>query len=298
MRLLLIDGHYYAYRSFYAIRNLSNSKGEATNAVYGFVKTLRKMLVDLKPDLAAVVLDGGLSEKRLELQPEYKAQRDEMPDLLTQQMPIIETVIPILGFPLIQVAGEEADDLIACYVEKAKEMEDLEVILATNDKDLMQMVNGKVKIYQTKNATFQLLGTDEVTQKWGVPPDKIGDILALTGDAVDNIPGVPGIGPKTATGLIRQFGSIDHLLENLNQIKNNKVRENINQSRSQILSNRSMVELNCKLDLPVPLSDLKVEPNFPGMLEIFERLEFRTLHAEIKKLTETAPTSAQGDLFV
>ena len=202
MRLLLVDGHYYAYRSFFAIRDLTNSRGEPTNAVFGFVKALRKMLSDLQPDAAAVIWDAGLPERRMVLLPTYKQQRDETPGDLEVQFPIIEEAAAALGVRNASLAGHEADDLIASYAAAARK-QSADVIIATNDKDIYALVGEGVAVYSTNKTdlkdptdSFALLGPTEVEEKWGVPPAKIPDVLALTGDAVDNIPGVDGVGPK------------------------------------------------------------------------------------------------------
>src|SRR3954470_16232815 len=151
MKLLLIDGHYYIYRSFFAIQKLSNSRGEPTNAIYGFIKTVRRMVKDLAPDLGAVVWDEGLPQRRTELQPDYKATRAEMPVPMRPQLDFIRALMPKLGFASIGVADTEADDLMGSYAIAARARGD-EVVLATNDKDLFQLVNGGVRVYTTNKA--------------------------------------------------------------------------------------------------------------------------------------------------
>jgi DNA polymerase-1 len=211
MKLLLIDGHYYVYRSFFAIPNLSNSRGEPTNAIFGFTKTLRLMLKHLQPDLGAVVWDEGVPQKRVELQPAYKETRKEMPKPMIPQLDYIQKLTPILGFRNISLPDTEADDLMGCYAIAACKRPGMEVVLATNDKDLYQLVGPCVKVYTTAKADlaspkdgFALLSEDQVAAKWEVPSRLIGDVLALTGDSVDNIPGI-GLGRKTAAALIREF---------------------------------------------------------------------------------------------
>src|SRR2546428_5529843 len=221
MKLLLIDGHYYVYRSFFAIPNLSNSRGEPTNAIFGFTKTLRLMMKHLQPELGAVFWDEGLPQRRVELQPSYKETRKEMPMPMIPQLDFIRsTMTGLLGFANISLPDTEADDLMGCYSIAACQ-EKIEVILATNDKDLYQLVGPCVKVYTTAKAdlpspkdAFALLGEEEVTVKWGVPPALIGDVLAILGDSVDNIPGV-GIGRKTAAGLICENGGVEGLLAKL-----------------------------------------------------------------------------------
>ena len=305
-RLLLVDGHYYLYRSFFAIRGLTNSKGEPTNAIYGFVKALRRMLADLKPDYAAVIWDAGLPERRTQLQPEYKQHRDEMPDDLEVQQEPIQEIVPLLGVASLFLENHEADDLIASYVVEACR-QGIECVVATNDKDILQMVRDGVSIYSTAkadvgegNGGFKLLGIPEVTAKWGVEPSLIADILALTGDSADNIPGVPGVGGKTAAKWINQYGSLDRILEG--EGLDPKVREKVEASRQQIESNRAMVALDLDLPLPLPIGGMKVAPRYPELLEALRRCEFRSLTAEVEReaasmkpeVGNLKPESAEG----
>lgn len=286
-RILLVDGHYYLYRSFFAIRGLTNSKGEPTNAIYGFVKALRRMLSDLKPDYAAVVWDAGLPERRTQLQPEYKQQRDEMPDDLEVQQEPIQRIVPLLGVASVFLENHEADDLIASYVVEGSRS-GIESVIATNDKDILQMVGDGVWIYSTAkadvgegNGGFKLLGIDDVRAKWGVDPALIADVLALTGDSADNIPGVPGVGGKTAAKWINQYGSLDVILAS--QTLDPKVAEKVNASRELILQNRQMVALDLDLPLPEPVASMKVMPRYPELIEALRNCEFRSLTAEVER---------------
>lgn len=288
MKLLLIDGHYYVYRSFFAIRELSNSRGEPTNAIYGFVKTLRRMVKDLAPDFGAVVWDMGMPQRRVALQPAYKQQRAEMPDLMRPQLTFIQNLVPMLGFASLWLPDTEADDLMASYAVAARARGD-EVVLATNDKDLFQLVNGDVKVYSTNKTdlaapsdTFALLGNESVRKKWGVEPGQIGDVLALIGDSVDNIPGVDGIGPKGAATLLNAHGSLDALLADLDAVKNERVREKLKAARAQIEQNREMVRLDLDLPLPQPLEALGIRPRWPELVAELEKCEFKSLLAEVK----------------
>ncbi|HEY8965569.1 MAG TPA: 5'-3' exonuclease H3TH domain-containing protein, partial [Candidatus Methylacidiphilales bacterium] len=306
MRLLLVDGHYYAYRSFYAIRSLTNSRGEPTNALYGLAKTLKRMVADLRPDAAAFILDGGM-DARLELQPDYKANRSETPPDLLSQFDRLGDVARVLGFAPIQVEGEEADDLLASYA-RAAVRSGHEAILATNDKDLMQLVDdaGRTTIYQPAPAAamkagepgFALLDAAAVTEKWGVPPARIGDLLALTGDAVDNIPGVPGVGPKTAAGLLRDHGTLDALLAALAadpaRVKSEKLRAALLEAvaSGHLARNRVMVALREGLPLPIPMEDLLLRPDPKAQAALFAELEFRTFQREAEALLAAAPSSA------
>jgi 5'-3' exonuclease len=304
MKLLLIDGHYYVYRSFFAIPNLSNSRGEPTNAIFGFTKTLRLMLKHLQPELGAVVWDEGLPQRRVELQPAYKETRKEMPTPMIAQLEFIqETLTPCLGFKNISLPNTEADDLMGCYAIAACKRRGMEVVLATNDKDLYQLVGPCVKVYTTAKAdlaspkdAFALLGEDQVTAKWDVSPNLIGDVLALTGDSVDNIPGV-GLGRKTAAALIREHRSLETLLANLDKVKNLRTREKLANARDQILQNRKMVDLDCDLELPVAIDDLRIEPDYPKLIAALEKCEFKSLLQEVRDEAARASTGMQGSLL-
>jgi 5'-3' exonuclease len=288
MKLLLIDGHYYVYRSFFAIPNLSNSKGEPTNAIFGFTKTLRLMVKHLQPELGAVFWDEGMPERRVKLQPAYKETRKEMPKPMVPQLDFIQKLTPLLGFQNISLPNTEADDLMGCYAIAACKRPQMEVVLATNDKDLYQLVGPCVKVYTTAKAdlaspkdAFALLSEDQVIAKWQVQPNLIGDVLALAGDSVDNIPGV-GLGRKTAAALIREFGGLDSLLANIDKVKSARTREKLMNSRDQVLENRKMVDLDCHLELPVPIDELRIQPDYPNLIRVLEQCEFKSLLQEIR----------------
>jgi 5'-3' exonuclease len=303
MKLLLIDGHYYVYRSFFAIPNLSNSKGEPTNAIFGFTKTLRLMVKHLQPELGAVFWDEGTPERRVKLQPAYKETRKEMPKPMVPQLDFIQKLTPLLGFRNISLPNTEADDLMGCYAIAACKRPQMEVVLATNDKDLYQLVGPCVKVYTTAKAdlaspkdAFALLGEDHVTIKWEVQPNLIGDVLALAGDSVDNIPGV-GLGRKTAAALIREFGGLDSLLANIDKVKNARTREKLMNSRDRVLENRQMVDLDCHLDLPVPIDELRIEPDYPNLIRVLEQCEFKSLLQEIRDEATRVGTGEQQNLL-
>jgi len=301
VKLLLIDGHYYVYRSFFAIPNLSNSRGEPTNAIFGFTKTLRLMMKHLQPGLGAVVWDEGVPERRVELQPAYKETRKEMPQPMIPQLDFIQKLTPLLGFRNISLPNTEADDLMGCYALAACKR-DVEVVLATNDKDLFQLVGPCVKVYTTAKAdlvspkdAFALLGEPEVTAKWNVSPKLIGDVLALTGDSVDNIPGI-GLGRKTAAALIREYGGLESLMANIEKVKNQKTREKLINARDQILQNRKMVELDCDMKLPVEIEQLKIKPDYPALIAALEKCEFKSLLQEIRDEAAQQSANAQSEL--
>jgi len=303
MKLLLIDGHYYVYRSFFAIPNLSNSKGEPTNAIFGFTKTLRLMVKHLQPELGAVFWDEGMPERRVKLQPAYKETRKEMPKPMVPQLDFIQGLTPLLGFRNISLPNTEADDLMGCYAIAACKQPEMEVVLATNDKDLYQLVGPCVRVYTTAKAelaspkdAFALLGEDQVSAKWDVPPNLIGDVLALSGDSVDNIPGV-GLGRKTAAALIREFGGLESLLANIDKVKSARTREKLINSRDQILENRKMVDLDCDLELPVPIDELRIQPDYPNLIRRLEQCEFKSLLQEVRDEAARTENGTQGNLL-
>ncbi|MBV9010218.1 MAG: flap endonuclease [Verrucomicrobia bacterium] len=302
MKLLLIDGHYYVYRSFFAIQGLSNSRGEPTNAIFGFTKTVRLMLKHLAPDLGGIFWDEGLPQRRLELQPAYKETRKEMPSPMIPQLEYIRnTLTPLLGFTNIALPNTEADDLMGCYSIAACK-QNIEVVLATNDKDLYQLVGPCVRVYSTAKAdlaspkdAFALLAEEEVTKKWDVPPKLIGDVLAIAGDSVDNIPGV-GVGRKAAAALLREHGGLEPLLANLDAVKSLKTREKLRNGREQILQNRKMVDLDCRTELPFAIEQLRIRPDYPRLIEALERCEFKSLLQEVRDEASRQPATGQGEL--
>jgi DNA polymerase-1 len=289
-----VDGHYYLYRSFFAIRGLTNSLGEPTNAIFGFTKALRRMIADVRPDRAAVIWDRGIAARRSDLQPAYKAQRPSMPDEMKAQEKRMQDLVPLLGVASLWLPDTEADDLIASYAVQHEG----ETVIATNDKDILQLVNDRISIYSTnktdlpepdpslpKSAApqFALLGIEAVEKKWGVKPACIADVLALTGDSSDNIPGVDGVGQKTAAALVKQFGSVEALLANPEQIASERTRAKILEQRQRVIDNRSMVGLDLDLVLPQAIDALTIAPRYPELIEEIRRCEFRTLLAEIEK---------------
>lgn len=302
MRLLLIDGHYYVYRSFFAIPNLSNSRGEPTNAIFGFTKTLRLMMKHLQPELGAVFWDEGVPEHRMKLQPAYKETRKEMPLPMIPQLDYIRKLTPLLGFANISLPNTEADDLMGCYAMKACQQGGIEVILATNDKDLYQLVGPCVKVYSTAKAdlaspkdAFVLLGEEQTRAKWDVAPNLIGDVLAIAGDSVDNIPGA-GVGRKAAAKLINEFGGLDQLLANIDSIKSEKTREKIRAAADQIRQNRKMVALDCETELPVPIDQLRIVPKYPELIAELEKCEFKSLLKEVQDEAARLTPATQSEL--
>jgi DNA polymerase-1 len=261
------------------------------------------MLKHLQPDLGAVFWDEGLPAKRVALQPAYKETRKEMPQPMVPQLDYIQQELTeLLGFKNISLPNTEADDLMGCYAMAACKR-GIEVILATNDKDLYQLVGPCVKVYTTAKGdllspkdAFALLGEPEVTTKWGVPPNLIGDVLALSGDSVDNIPSA-GFGRKTAATLLREHGGLDSLLVNLDSVKSARNREKLTAGLEQINQNRKMVELDCHTPLPVPIDDLRITPDYPALIAALEKCEFKSLLQEVRDEAAKTGTTKQSELL-
>jgi len=209
--LYLVDGANFVYRAYYAIRSLSNSKGFPTNALYGFANMLLKLLREEKPDYIAICFDRPEPTFRDEMYAEYKANRKAPPDDLVQQFPYVTPLTEALGLPIVEKPGYEADDVIGTLAEKFAS-DDLRVVIVSGDKDLMQLVGKNVSILDEMKSLR--IGPEEVRDKFGVGPEQVVDVLALMGDSSDNIPGVSGVGPKTAKRLVAEYGSMEEVLAN------------------------------------------------------------------------------------
>ena len=274
-RLLLVDGTAVAYRSFYAIQNLSTSDGRATNALFGFIRTLQQQRRMWEPTHMAVVFDGGLPVERTTRLESYKAQREEMPSDLVVQMDAIEEYLQCADMPAVRMEGEEADDVMATLAMRAVEA-GMEVLLASSDKDMLQIVSDEVNVVEPLKAGRRM-GPDEVRGKLGVEPRQVADWLALVGDAVDNIPGVPGVGPKTAARLLQAYGSIDGIWRHLAEIRPERIRERLAENRDAVERNLEVVRLRTDLKIPISVNSLKVrEEDQSRTAPFYEKYELRS----------------------
>lgn len=279
-RLLVIDGHAYAYRAFHAIRELRSPSGQPTNAIYGFIKMLAKLRTKLSPSHLIVIWDGGLSAERMASLPAYKAQRPEMPSDLATQIDEIIHYLEAAGVASYCKEGVEADDYIACVARHAVAA-DLHVVIASSDKDFMQLVSPDIGLMNPNDKTETIWAEEQVRGKTGVAPEQIVDWLALVGDSVDNIPGVPGVGPKTATDLLNQFGSVDTLYRRLNEVKSDRLRTALSSSAADVRRNQQLVRL--REDLPCEFSTTELmgrAPNQERLAALYRQWGFRTLLAE------------------
>ncbi|HUA38609.1 MAG TPA: 5'-3' exonuclease H3TH domain-containing protein [Candidatus Sulfopaludibacter sp.] len=280
-RLLIVDGHAYAYRAFHAIRALHSPTGRPTNAIYGFVKMLAKMRATVQPTHLIVVWDGGLSAERLAALPEYKAQRPEMPEDLRPQLDEIVSYLKSAGIASFCREGVEADDYIACLARRAAEA-GMAAVIASSDKDFMQLVSGQIGLLNPNDKTETIWTDEEVRVKTGVKPSQVVDWLSLTGDTVDNIPGVPGVGPKTAAELLNQFGSVRVLYERLNEVKSEKLRANLRAAENTVRRNRELVRLREDLSCEFVPGELAEKPADTGRLrQLYQRWGFKTLLAAL-----------------
>ncbi|TYO97567.1 DNA polymerase I [Geothermobacter ehrlichii] len=277
-RLFLIDGSSYIYRAYYAIRHLSNSRGMATNAIYGFTQMLLKVLRQYRPDAVAVVFDSKGPTFRKEIYPDYKANRAAMPEDLVPQIPVIKQVVRAFNLPALEREGYEADDIIATLARRA-EASGMDVTVVTGDKDLMQIVSEHVRLLDTMKD--QVYGPKEVAERFG-GPDRVIEVQALAGDSSDNVPGVPGIGEKTAKQLIDEYGSLENLLANLDRIRQPKRRANLEQYAELARLSRRLVALVDDLELDVDPAELRLpEPDREALEQLFLECEFHQLRQEL-----------------
>ena len=280
-RLFLLDGMALAYRAYYSFisRPLINSKGENTGAIFGFVTMLMKILNEERPEHIAVVFDTPEPTFRHTRYPEYKATRDKMPEDMASQLPRLKEVARAFGTPIIEVPGYEADDVIGTLARRA-EAAGMLTFMVTSDKDYMQLISDRIKMYRPgKSGTdAEIVDEEGVRAKFGVPPGQVIEVLGLTGDTSDNVPGVPGIGEKTAIPLIQTHGSIIRLYEMLEEIPQKGVREKLRANRELAFLSRELVTI--KIDSPVDadINGLRVSgPDRTALRSMFEALEFRTL---------------------
>ena len=257
--LLIIDGHAYAYRAFYAIRELRSPAGRPTNAIFGFIKMLEKLRAVLGPEYVAVIWDGGLSAERMALLPAYKAGRPETPADLQVQFDGMGEYLQAAGVVSVCRDGVEADDYIASLARRAEQAGG-RVVIASADKDFMQLVSPGVGLFNPQDQTGAVWTRVQVREKTGVEPEQVVDWLSLMGDAVDNIPGVPGVGSKTAARLLEQFGSMTNLLARLPEVKPERLRRALVGAEELLRRNAQMVRLRDDLPCDFSPADLVVRP--------------------------------------
>ena len=276
--LVLVDGSSYLYRAFYAMPSLSNSKGMPTGAAYGITNMLRRLLADYDPSHLAVIFDAKGKTFRDDLYSEYKAHRPPMPDEMRQQLDAIRSLVKALGMPLLEVPGVEADDVIGTLAQQG-EKGGFGVTISTGDKDMAQLVNKSVTMVNTMDGSR--LDPKGVEDKFGVSPDQMIDYLTLVGDTVDNVPGVPKVGPKTAVKWLKEYGSLDGVIAQADKI-GGKVGENLRDCLDRLPLSRQLVTIKCDVALDVGPDDLaRTAPDRSQLRDLFSELEFKTWLAEI-----------------
>ncbi len=280
-RLFLIDGSSYIFRAFYAIPALNNAAGLPTNAIFGFTNILLKFIKQYQPEYVAVALDAGRLTFRNEMFDAYKSNRPEAPALLIPQFPYFRKVLDALNLPLLEIPGYEADDIIATLCDRMAN-KGCELVVVSSDKDLMQLVTDGIKLLDS--AKDRWIGAAEVREKFGVKPDQVIEVMGLMGDAVDNIPGVKGIGEKTAIALIQQFQSLENLFNGLDELEKLKLRGAarlrllLERDRDQAFLSRALATVKRDVPLDTDIEELKFTGfNLEKTRALFTELEFTNL---------------------
>jgi len=274
--LYLLDGSSYIYRAYYGVRDLATAGGTPTNAVLGFTRMLLALLQENRPDYLAVIFDPPREGTfRREIYPEYKANRDAMPGDLVPQIPYIRKVLQALNIQALEAPGFEADDVIAtlarCYAA-----EGVQVTVVTGDKDLLQIVGDRITLLDTMKEKRS--GPQDVLDRFGVPPELVADVLGLAGDTADNIPGVPGIGEKTASELVRRFGSLEEVLQWRSMVSGKQRRGNLRTHADQARLSKVLATVRYDVPIDVPLAGLqRRSPNLPELIPLLRELEFAAL---------------------
>ncbi|KXX63961.1 DNA polymerase I [Marichromatium gracile] len=290
--LILVDGSSYLFRAYHAMPKLTNSRGEPTGALIGVLNMLRKLIETYRPDYLAVVFDASGKTFRNDLYADYKAHRPPMPEDLREQIAPLHTIIETMGLPLLCVPGVEADDVIGTLATQAAES-GIRTLISTGDKDMAQLVDDQVHLINTM--TDALLDAAGVEEKYGVPPARIVDYLSLMGDSVDNVPGVPKCGPKTAVKWLAAHGDLDGVIANAAAIKG-KVGDNLRAALDQLPLSRQLTTIKC--DVALPLGPTELVPGTPDrerLREWFERIESRKLLADLDRLDPTAPAPTEPE---
>src|ERR1700760_4668591 len=260
--LYLVDGSSYIFRAYHRLPPLTNRHGTPAGAVYGYTTMLWKLAGDLSradgPTHMAVILDASEHTHRNEMYDQYKAHRPPPPEDLVAQFPLIRVATRAFSIPCIEEAGLDADDIIACYVTEAKRA-GWKVTIVSSDKDLMQLIDEDAGIDMLDTMNDRRIGRAEVLEKFGVPPEKVGDVLALMGDSVDNVPGVPGIGPKTASQLIQTYGDLETVLASVGEITKPKLKQSLIDHAGDARLSRGLVRLVCDANFPEPLEALELK---------------------------------------
>ena len=290
--LYIIDGSSYIFRAYFGIRQfLSTSKGFPTNALYGFINMLLKVVKDEKPDYLCVAFDSKEKTFRHDIYSDYKANRDAPPEDLAKQFPYFEPLVDAFNISSIRIPGYEADDIIGTLALKGSKA-GFRVVIVSGDKDMMQLVSPEVQMLDTMKNKW--IGVNEVKEKFGVPPEKVIEVMGLMGDSSDHIPGVKGVGPKTATELIQKYGSIEELYKCIDEIEKKKLKEKLIQDKECALLSRKLVTIDTAMKLECSLDDLKVRPSKnKDLRKLFSEFEFSSMLAVLEDESEEASKTTQ-----
>ncbi len=284
-KIYLIDGHSYAYRAFHAIRHLTDSSGLALNAVYGFTRMLLKLIKEEQPDYIAVAFDTPGPTFRHRLYDLYKANRAEQPEEMRHQIPLIKEVVEAFNIPIFEMDDYEADDVLATLATQAVS-HGVTAIIVTSDKDMLQLITDDIKVFNP-HKDGKMLDANAVRERFGVGPEQMRDLMAMAGDSSDNVPGVPGIGPKTARDLLTEYGTLDGVYEHVDEIKGPKRRENIAENKPLALLSRELVTLKLDVPLDADIEACKSQPcDRPRLVKLLKQFEFRSLVNELIEVEE------------
>jgi DNA polymerase-1 len=288
--LYLIDGSSYIYRAFYGVRHLSTSTGIPTTAIYGFGNMLNRVLREKNPSYMAIALDAPGPTFRHDLSPDYKANRPRMPEDLAEQIPFIKRLITALGIAYMEIPGYEADDIIGTLATWASD-QGADVVMISSDKDLLQLVSPKVHMWDSMK--HEVFGPAEVEKRFGVPASQVVEVMGLAGDSSDNIPGVPGIGPKTAQRLIKEFGSIENLLSALDKVSKERERNRLEAHSEQAIMSRALATIKCDVPLDKDWQEFELgETDRGDLVNLYRELEFKKLLQELEEI-QTGATSEE-----
>ena len=284
-KFVVIDGSSLLYRAFYALPLLATASGQYTNAIYGFANMLTKLIGDLKPDMLVIAFDKGKKTFRNNMYSEYKGTRKPTPAELSMQIPLVHDLVEVFGIRLIEQDGYEADDIIGTLATKAAEAGD-EAIIVTGDRDALQLVGKNIKVMLTKKGISEMQMFDEPAfkEKYGLAPIGLIDLKGLMGDSSDNIPGVPGVGEKTATKLLLEYETLENVLENIENISGKKLQERLRENKEQAILSKKLATIVRDMDLTYKKEDFIINPNLVKLKEFCKRYEFRSVLAKIDTL--------------
>ncbi|MCI2201846.1 5'-3' exonuclease H3TH domain-containing protein, partial [Clostridium sp.] len=300
-RLLILDGHSLMNRAFYALPELTNDEGLHTNAVYGFVNMLLKMKEEMSPDYIVCTFDRSVPTFRHEKYGEYKAGRKKMPLELSEQFPVLKEILKLLSIDTFEIDGFEADDIMGTLSSFA-EGRGIEVYIVTGDRDLLQLASDKINIVITKKGITEkeIYDRNRMLEDYGITPDQFIDVKGLMGDSSDNIPGVPGIGEKTAFKLIKEYKNLENVLQNIDNIKGKKLKENLKEYSEQAVFSKKLATIVKDVPIEINLDSIKSKDsyNVPGLRDLFEKLQFKSLMNKIPGFKELEDKSSKIEVNV